>query len=289
MIGLLTGETMLKRIIIDINKLNNGDSIDVFLQNTSYFVSIGTGSFENQDRFREYADETFLITDNREAANKAALFNVGIAVYTNGENSPADFSEALYCIESICDMSDRNLERMFLRAKNLPWTILTTDRCAVREITENDIDRLYEIYSDEDATRYIEGLYKDRDEEIAYTRDYIKNQYRFYEYGMWIVLDKATGEIIGRAGIFDRANQDTLELGFMFAKEFWGKGIATEVLKAIMEYGKEELGINSIYAHVVHENDKSRHLLEKLSFKYINNVIVEEKSYDRYEADLTGY
>ena len=52
--------------------------------------------------------------------------------------------------------------------------ILKTDRLTLREIRVEDVDRLYEIYEGPGITDFIEPLYEDRDEEIVYTRDYIK-------------------------------------------------------------------------------------------------------------------
>ena len=267
--------TKLKTVIIDISKLNSADNIEVFTQNMPFEIRIGMSSCDENGG-------TFLITDNRRAADEAISRGIGFSAYKNDENDGFEFPEALYLVDNLSDMSPENLNRMYLRANNLPWEILRTKRTLVREMTVEDVDVLYEIYKDEDVKRYIEDLYADRAEEIQYTKDYIVNQYRFYEYGMWIVEDIDTGKIIGRAGIFDRPNQQLQEMGFVFAKEVWGKGIACEVLDAVIAYAKEELSIESLYAHVIHENVRSRKLLEKLGFNYDGESELQDKIYDRY-------
>lgn len=282
---------MLKTIIIDILKLNTDDNIDSFVNNSNFNVIVGIDSFVSGREVKLKIDSTecehsFLITDNRAAADLASGYGIGIAVYTNGDNNPSNFPEALYCIETIGDMSDRNLQRMYLRYKGLPWDILETEHYLVREITLDDIDSLYEIYSDYDTKRYIEDLFPNKEDEINFTKDYIANQYRFYEYGLWVVIDKETGKLIGRAGIFNRENQELPELGFVFQKSLWGTGISIEVLTAIMKYATDELGMYSLCAHTVHENERSKNLLVKLGFEFAGAFLVDKNKFDRYVIKL---
>lgn len=270
----------MKTLFIDIGKLNNGDSIDGLAERFPFEVNYNPLVMASLPVAT--LDDAFLITDNRKAADYASMHGVGIAVYLNGENNAGDFPEALYCIESFAEMSAEAIERMYLRAKNLPWEILRTKNVIVREITVSDVDRLYEIYSDADVVRYIENLYENREEELRFTKDYIINQYRFYEYGMWIVESIKTNEIIGRAGIFDRADQEYKEIGFVFAKEYWGRGYAKETLKAIINYANEELEVDTLIAHVMRDNLRSKRLLESLGFVYDRDTVVEGNMFERF-------
>ena len=161
------------KIIIDVDKLNDADSIDELIKKSENEIICGIDACERAD---------FLITDNRRAADVAISRGIGISVYINGVNDASDFPDALYCIDSLYDMSDETLLRLYQRANDSPWTILETKRCVVREITLADIDRLYEVYSDPLVKKYIEDLYEDKEEEIRFTKDYIENQYKFYEY-----------------------------------------------------------------------------------------------------------
>ena len=270
----------MKKLFIDIEKLNTGDSIDRFKERLPFEVVDNLLLMASMPE--AVLEESFLITDNKRAADYAAIHGVGMAVYLNGVNNGNDFPKALYCIESFAGMSAKTIERMYLRAKNLPWEILRTENVIVREITLDDIDRLYEIYSNEDVVKYIENLYESKEEEIRFTKDYILNQYRFYEYGMWIVESVKTGEIIGRAGIFDRVDQEYKEIGFVFAKEYWGMGYAKETLKAIINYAHEEFEIDTLIAHVMSANVRSKRLLESLGFVYESDALVDGNKFERY-------
>ena len=270
----------MKKLFIDIEKLNTGDSIDGLKERLPFEVVDNLLLMASMPE--AVIEESFLITDNKRAADYAVMHGVGMAVYLNGYNNGNDFPKALYCIESFAGMSAKTIERMYLRAKNLPWEILRTENVIVREITLDDIDRLYEIYSNEDVVKYIENLYESKEEEIRFTMDYILNQYRFYEYGMWIVESVKTGEIIGRAGIFDRVDQEYKEIGFVFAKEYWGMGYAKETLKAIINYAHEEFEIDTLIAHVMSANVRSKRLLESLGFVYESDALVDGNKFERY-------
>ena len=128
-----------------------------------------------------------------------------------------------------------------------------------------DVDSFLSIYSDPAITRYTEALYP-REEEIAYTRDYIRNMYEFYGFGIWTVIERSTGVIIGRAGLTMREGYEDPELGYVIGTPWQNLGYATEALRAILTYAKEELCLDTIRALVKPDNKKSRHLLEKLGF-----------------------
>ena len=93
----------------------------------------------------------------------------------------------VYCVESLEDIDGEYLERIYRRTKGIPWNIVETEHLLIREIIPEDVPRLYELYSDDSITKYMDNLYSDPEQELSYTRDYIQNIYGFYGYGMWII------------------------------------------------------------------------------------------------------
>lgn len=277
MIELIREKEMLGTVIIDVSKLNIDDSIEAFTANTSYEIITDLSSFNGD------GNEAFLITDSQVKRFIASKLGIGSAVYLHEDTNTSDYSDVLYCIDTLKDMSDNTLLRMYQREKNIPWTILETDRCIIREMTVDDLDALYVLYDDPDIKRFIEDLYEDRERELKFTIDYINNQYRFFEYGMWIVIDKATGKLIGRAGVFDREGQDVSEIGFIFDKDYQGKGYAFEVMSAIVEYSKEELYKDNLISFTKHENVRAKKLLERLGFTYVGEEEIDLGKFDKYE------
>ncbi len=228
--------------------------------------------------------ETYAFTDDRELADSLKECGVGFAVYYNRLSRTASFNDALYMVDSICSLSLQRIDRFLLRYLRLPWKICETERCIVREITEEDVDRLYEIYSEPGYVRYTDALYDDPEKERAYTREYINTQYRFFEFGIWVVEEKASGKVIGRAGITTREGFEELELGYGFSEEYQGKGYAYEVCSAILDYARNSLLAESINSFTMKENIPSIRLLEKLGFIPAGEIMIDGKPYERYNV-----
>lgn len=293
---------MLKKVVFILEKENVRDELDTLLADLAennieaYIKNVydilkdnvnETVSTENEkDNVPLQAEntklpDTLFITDNAACQMILKTNKLPVIVYLHEENANEIFSHAEYAIEQIEEVEYESLKLAYLRLTGQPWTILTTARCEVRETTTDDADSFYEIYKEPSITRYMEDLYDDKAAEVAYIQDYIRNVYAFYGYGMWTVLEKNSGEVIGRAGISWREGFDIPELGFVIAVSYQHQGYAYEVCKAILEYGKTELGFTRIQALVMSENVSSKALCQKLGFKYNSNVVVDNVQYDR--------
>lgn len=192
------------------------------------------------------------------------------------------YAQADILVEGFEEVDYDFLEQIYQRHHGIPWTILETERLIVRELALSDIDALFELYSYEGMTDYMEGLYS-YEEEYEYQKAYISNMYRFFGYGMWLVFEKETGKLVGRAGIEHREELDgEPEHGYAIGTPWQGKGYATEVCRAILTYAWEELGFDEICSLVLPENEVSVHLLEKLGFSEAGEVVLDEMVYKKY-------
>ncbi len=202
--------------------------------------------------------------------------------HTEGES----FAGIKYAIESFDGIDITYLERICRRYAGKPWEILQTKRCIVRETTVEDVDAFYKIYAEPSITAHMEGLFEDREKEIAYVKNYIKNIYHFYEYGLWTVLEKESGNVIGRAGISWREETQTVEIGYVIAVPYQQKGYAYEVCDAISNYAKEELELEELYAYIKEENEASIRLCKKLGFQKGEMVPIRNKFYRCFKRVL---
>lgn len=162
-------------------------------------------------------------------------------------------------------------QQIFDRHHGQPLTIAETRRCVIRESLLSDLDDFYEIYAQESVARYMEPLSWDYQEEQDKLRAYIKNQYPFYGFGTWTILDGETGKVIGRAGLENRDDRDGLELGYLIREEYQGQGIGYEVCQRILEYARTELEITDIYVKIDPENHPSIRLAKKLGVRIVLN------------------
>lgn len=226
--------------------------------------------------------EVFLITDREIYYEMAYRERIPFLLYLHDGNKDVEFSKAPFGVLSLNDVDMVYIESIYKRFYGIPWTILETDRCIVREITEEDLDELYEVYGDPSVTRYTEGLYEDREEERAYIKKYIERVYGFDGFGIWAVILKETGRLIGRAGISWREGYDSPELGYVIGVPYQKKGIATEVCRAILSYAVEGLGFRKIRVLFEEENAASLKLCRKLGFKRDKSVILSDKKMEQY-------
>lgn len=178
------------------------------------------------------------------------------------------------------DFDPEELEEIYRRLKKIPWDILETDRCVIKETSLGDLDEFYLIYAAPDITRFTEDL-MERSEEEKYTENYRDLIYEIYGHGIWTVLKKDTNEIIGRAGLDERAGFDTPELGFVIGKPWQKQGYAYEVCNAILSWAAEN-DITEIMSLTEKENAEAVKLLKKLGFSEGNSLSIGTSEYVRF-------
>ncbi len=207
---------------------------------------------------------TICLTTSPDMAKQ--MQGLGIAVL-GFQAQEQEMMQANYVVLSLEQVTYRDFVRVFERHHGIPWQILETKRCFLREFCMDDLDDLFALYAKPHVTDFIEPLYE-YEQERQYEETYIERIYGFYGFGMWLVFEKETGELIGRAGLEYRepCQEGEVELGYLIAPDHWRKGYATEVCKAILSYAKDQLDMERIISHVDEKNVASRQFLEKMGF-----------------------
>lgn len=225
--------------------------------------------------------ESLLVSGSGEELQAAYMCGMAALGYLQGaefaHSAPAD----MYA-EGFEEIGATFLLHVYERHHGIPWTILRTKRCVVKEFSMEYLDALFELYAGEGMTDYIEPLYP-YEEERAYQEAYIEHMYRFYGYGMWIVCDKETGALIGRAGIEHREELGgELELGYAIGVPWQRRGYATEVCTAILDYAREELDLPSVCCLIEEGNTVSEHLAKKLGLGWRGTLTLGGKRMRKY-------
>lgn len=221
------------------------------------------------------AEGSFLVTDRIERCLEAKTCGIPYLLYLHDGNREESFEEIPYAVTALEGVDIFYMDKVCRRFRDLPWIILETDRCILREVTEDDLDELYEIYEEPSITLYTEGLYEDREMERTYIRDYTEQVYKFCGYGIWAVIQKESGRLIGRAGLACREGFDTPELGYVIGVPYQRQGYATEVCRAIVDYAATELGFETLRALFRKENEASYRLCRKLGFHEYRETEIE--------------
>ena len=216
-----------------------------------------------------------------DAEEKAALeqgfFCIG---YLNPELSGQKLSGCRILLEGFEEIDRGFLEQVHTRALGLPVTIAETARLRIREMTLADLPALNVLCR--------ENGYDEMGEEEA--KAYIKYMYGLYQCGMWLVTEKKSGRLIGRAGfgIADYLPEAELDLGYLIDTPYRRQGYGEEACRAVLAYGKEVLELPEISAYAEAENTASCHLLEKLGFGREQEFFCKEQKIYRYRKELNG-
>lgn len=142
--------------------------------------------------------------------------------------------------------------------KNVFKIIAETERLLLRELVDEDLPGLCRVLQDTEVTYAYERVFPEKE-----VRSWLKRQFQCYAmegFGMWAVVLKETGEMIGHAGISMQVygDEELPEIGYMFEKAFWHQGFATEAVIACRDYAFAVLGMNTVYSVIRADNMPSR-------------------------------
>lgn len=173
--------------------------------------------------------------------------------------------------ESDWELDPEFEKRDALRKAGIPVEIARTDQLLIRETIDSDISELYRIGTDQAVRKYIAPMQPTLEEEIVYTKAYVRHMYAFYDFGLWTVLEKdAYGQerVIGRAGLFPSERLDgQIEMGYMIAPECQGNGYGKEAAETVLRYAFNVLDLEEVHLFVEKENKASVKLAETLLVK----------------------
>ncbi|MCW3789166.1 GNAT family N-acetyltransferase [Plebeiibacterium sediminum] len=149
---------------------------------------------------------------------------------------------------------------------NMP--VIETDRLILRKIEEKDIDDMFEYSSNPEVTKYLSYLHTDRQEAADYVLNKI-NQYKAGTCMIWGIEYKANKKYIGACGYMHwDTNHHLAELAYTLNQKYWGKGIASEIMKVLIDFGFSEMKLNRIEAQCWVDNKNSFKLMERFNMHY---------------------
>jgi RimJ/RimL family protein N-acetyltransferase len=155
----------------------------------------------------------------------------------------------------------------------------------VRPIQEFDNDLIHELWRDNDVRKYLGGsICSDKDIDFIFfkmiTKKNMNDNYFVIEY---------SNRKCGLVSIDKYHEKEEKELSFQFLPLFWGKGIAYNSIKIILNKAKQEMNIETIFAETQEKNIRSRNLLERLGMLEKERLIRFEENQIVYELDLGNF
>ena len=132
--------------------------------------------------------------------------------------------------------------------------ILETERLSLRRLEETDFDALAAILQDPQVMYAYEHGFSEA--EVRQWLDRQMERYAAYGFGLWAVIEKASGEFIGQCGVTmqDWDGREVPEIGYHLRRDQWRHGFASEAAAACKEYAFTELGFQEVYS-IIRENN----------------------------------
>lgn len=142
---------------------------------------------------------------------------------------------------------------------------LRTNRLLLRQLRQDDIDAFSAMCADPEVMRFLSanGEVLSRDDawrEMAM----LLGHWQLRGFGMWALEELDTGCFVGRLGLHYPEGWPDREIGWALAREFWGRGFATEAAQAVVEHAFRDLGWSYLISLIMPTNTRSAGVAESL-------------------------
>jgi RimJ/RimL family protein N-acetyltransferase len=129
---------------------------------------------------------------------------------------------------------------------------------------DEDLDAWAAFHADFEVMRWL-GRERALDREEAWRElSYLVGHWHLRGFGQWMLEERSSGELVGRAGLYFPEGWPGLEVGWTLARPHWGNGYATEAGRASLEWGFDQLGAGHLICLIAPGNERSRAVAERL-------------------------
>ncbi len=143
----------------------------------------------------------------------------------------------------------------------------------LREQTLEDAEDFLEYYSDPEVSKYIVSFIPQTVDEARSEIGYWINVFDYNDGLYFAIARKSDNKMIGSVGVSGvNRSHNRIEASYDLAQEYWGRGIMTKALSAVLKYAFEELKFNRIEAYAMPGNIGSQKVLEKCGFNFEGNL-----------------
>lgn len=148
-----------------------------------------------------------------------------------------------------------------------PFPILETERLILRRVLPSDVKEMFELRSNPETMKYIpRPLVTNYDEALAHIK-MMEDKIETNEGINWAITIKGDDKMLGVIGHYRiKPEHYRAEVGYMILPEYHGKGITTEAVQCVVDYGFNTMQLHSIEGVIDPENDASQRVLQKCGF-----------------------
>ncbi|QYJ87368.1 GNAT family N-acetyltransferase [Shewanella mesophila] len=156
-------------------------------------------------------------------------------------------------------------------------TLIDTPRLQMREFTLDDADAVLAFSIHPEVVRYTgdAGKVNSLEDAKRVIKDYWLAGYREHGFARYALICKQDNQLIGFCGIkyepYLNRGAGGIDIGYRMLPDYWGQGLATEAVKACLDYAHSTLGVEKVYAEVMVENSASSKVLLKAGMRHIDS------------------
>ena len=141
--------------------------------------------------------------------------------------------------------------------------VFTTERLIACRWVGAEVEDLLAVYGDADAMRWVgDGIAITR-EQCEKWLEVTRANYEKHGYGMFALAEKESGKVVGFCGLVHPDGQEEPEVKYAFLRSHWGRGLATEAVLGLINYGCTKHGLSRIIATTAPANVASHRVLLK--------------------------
>jgi RimJ/RimL family protein N-acetyltransferase len=145
---------------------------------------------------------------------------------------------------------------------------INSERLQLRPLREEDVHDLFFIRTHPDVNRFLHRNIPSKIEDVELFIQKIKELQKDRKGIYWIIGDKLTHQFFGTICLFDiDIEHKQADIGYELLPQFWGKGIMSEAIDAVLNYVQNNLGLTILKGYSAIGNDHSNQLLQKKGFK----------------------
>ena len=151
---------------------------------------------------------------------------------------------------------------------------LTTERLILDDLTGLDLANMQWIARDPHVMRYV-LIWLENDEQVAgFLQHAIEESQRADRQGYVLAIRvPGTGEFAGFTMLeIDPEQTSTAEVGCILLPAYWKSGYASEILRALLAFGFDELALHRVYGKCDELNLPSAHVMEKCGLQYEGTI-----------------
>jgi RimJ/RimL family protein N-acetyltransferase len=142
---------------------------------------------------------------------------------------------------------------------------LDTPRLLLRLPEERDLDAFVEIHEDPEVLQYLHTMGDAAGRAAGWrTLAMILGHWQLRGFGQWTVVERSTGDVIGRVGLWSPEGRPAVELGWLIRRSHWNRGFATEAGLAAIDFGFGRCRLTHLTSSIRSDNHRSIRVAEKL-------------------------